>query len=639
MADKKNISSGAQKAEKLANGSSRAKASEKEELDSLANNGAKGAKTNSSKTRKQSATKTSNKKGASKKSATKKTKRNQKPISEKRAKKIKEREEKKLARKKLALERKQRRLEKKLEHKQKFAERKAELKQKRIERREARKERRDLLKSESKEARRERIAKEKEAKRKEIRAKRQQKIAERKAKREHALKVREQKRANRAQKSKNRSDRRTPGFGGWLASVITLGVTTLALATVLTFGWLNMNDMQANMAGGYTQSLYELNSVVDDLDVDLAKAKASSSSGDRVKVLCNIAVDSENAETVLERFPLEVQTTERLSSFINTMGDSAKQMLYTLANGGELSAEQIEQINYYYTTNAKVKSELNSLIERSCEKDMLMAMRGKDCAMSEVFANIQNNVFGTPEKAVSAPKALWLENMEEITAQKAEELAKGYFADYKVSNAKCTGEALGTVATYNVNLTVPNGEMLVQISKQGGKVVAFDSYKECTQHNFNVDRCIDIADEFLTKIGYNGLKPVWASENGTTCNIDYAPVQDGAVIYSDLIKVKVCEERGIVTGVEAINYVMRHKDRNLTEAAISSAQAKSVINGNIEVKSTRLAVIPFNKEDRLCYEFFGEMDGVEYYVYVDATTGEELEVRTVVGTAQGNRII
>lgn len=654
MAEKKNISSGADKAEKLTRKHSQknTESAEAKELKNLSDNG-DGAEKNTAKAasgakkakrdtapKRKAENKTAKKadKRSSSKRNTKKAK-HKKPISEKRAQKIKQREEKRLERKKLAAERKQKRLERKLEHKEKRAERIALMKEKRAERREARAERRDLIKHESREAKRERIAEEKRAKREAAKAKHEKRLAEKKAKREHALKVRAQK---QAQKRDNRQSKdRTPGYGGWLAAVISLGVTTLALATIVTFGWINMDQMQSNMAGGYTQSLYELNAIVDDLDANLARARASSSTGDRVKVFTDIAVESENAELVLERFPLEIQTTERLSSFINDMGRDAKSMLYTVANGGELSARQIEELNYLYETNAKVKSELNKLIENTCENDMLAAMRGKDCALSDSFTVIQNNVFGEESQARSKRKPhspALLEGGEEISASKAESIAKDLFGDYEVSDAHCTGEAAGRLPLFNVNLTVPDGEMLVQISKVGGKVVSFDSFKDCAEHNFSVERCVDIAEDFLNKVGYDGLKAVWASENGTTCNLHFAPIQGGAVIYSDLVRVKVCEERGIVTGMEASSYVLRHRDRDIGSPAISEDEAKSSINGNIEVSSTRTAVIPFMGKDRLCYEFFGQMDGVDYYCYVDAQTGEELEVRTVIGTAQGNII-
>ncbi|MDE7379865.1 MAG: germination protein YpeB, partial [Clostridia bacterium] len=442
--------------------------------------------------------------------------------------------------------------------------------------------------------------------------------------------------------------RHSPGIGGWLAAVISLGVTTLALGTVLTFGWITMNDMQADMATGYTESLYELNSVVDNLDANLARAKASSSASDRVRVLSDIAIESETAETILERFPVDMQMTEQLSSFINKMGDSAKQMLYTVAKGGELTSSQKQSLQYMYETNAKIKEEINRLVSECDSKDLLNAMRGKTSVLGDSFATIQNNTFETPKGIQDGPfsdsikktNPLALKGAEEITAQTAEKLAKEYFADYKVSDAKCTGEAAGNALTlYNVNLTTPDGEMFVQLSKLGGKVVAFDSFKDCSDKNFSIDRCVAIAEDFLSSIGYKGVKAVWSSENGTTCNLNFAPVKGGTVLYPDLIKVKVCEERGIVTGVEALSYVLNHGARNIGKPSISEEQAKSGINGNMEISSSRTAVIPFDGEEVLCYEFIGTLDGNDYYVYVDAATGEEVEVLTVIGTKQGKALM
>ena len=653
---KKNVSSGAEKAEKLTVKGKSAPTKDTEEktnkpVKSVKKDGAKKNTTKKTSSAKYSEDKpvksvkdkkSSAKKGSNTVKSKKHGKKKERVMSAKRAERLRIREEKKLERAKLNAEKKQKRLERKLAHVEARQERKAHLKEMREERKERRRERRDLIKSESKEARRERIVEERQAKREARKAKHEAYLAEKKAKREHALKVRAEKRAERNDK------RHAPGYGGWLAAVITLGVTTLALGTVVTFGWLTMDDMQVSMASGYTESLYELNSVIDNLDANLSRARVTSSTTDSVRALSDIAIESETAETILERFPLDMQMTEQISSFINKMGDSAKSMLYTVANGGELTSSQKQTLNYMYETNAKVKEEINNLISTCTGKDLLNAMRGKSNVLGESFANIQNNTFEEPRGIQDGPFAdslektnpRALEGAEEITAQEAEELAKKYFADYKVSEANCTGEATGEAFTlYNVNIKTPDGEMLVQLSKLGGKVVAFDSYKDCSDKNFSVKRCIDIAEDFLASIGYEGLKPVWTSENGTTCNLNFAPVKNGVILYPDLVKVKVCEERGIVTGVEAISYVLNHGARNIGEATISEAQAQANVNGNLQIEGARKALIPFDNGEVLCYEFVGTMDGHEYYVYVDAQTGEEIEVLCVIGTAQGRALM
>lgn len=473
-------------------------------------------------------------------------------------------------------------------------------------------------------------------------AKREAAAAERAARREHRLKVEAEKRANK--KTKNRA----PGFGGWLAAVISLGATCLVLATILTYGWITMSGMQVNEAGMQTRALYELNSIFDNLDTNLAKARVASSDTDRAEVLTDIAVQSEMAEMVLERLPLDYALTSDMAGFVNKMSDSARSMLRTTVAGGELEEWQISSLEYMYANNLKLKNALNEIVSKYDGMEMMKAMRGKENVLEQSFGDITNNAIEEPKGIFDGPFAEGLndtntsffEGMEEISGGEAEEIAMEIFADYNVTGTRCTGSAeKGALAFYNVEISTDDGDMFAQISKKGGKLVMFDSYKECTQNNFSADMCTEIAAEFLKSVGFEGLEPVWVSEGGTTCNVNFCAVQDGVVLYPDMVKVKVCEERGIVTGAEAMGYVNNHSSRDMGGATITKAQAQSAINGEIEVNSSRLALIPLNGEEVLCYEFGGTYDGRDYFVYVDVATGDEVQVLTVIGTAQGRAIL
>ena len=566
-----------------------------------------------------------------------------KKVSEKKLAKQKEREQKKLERAKIKAEKKQHRLEKKLEAKQKRLDRIAALKEKRAERKEKRRERRDMLKHESKEARLKRIASEKKAKIEARNAKRKARAAERQAKREHRLKVRAEKRADRKERQ------HAPGFGGWLAAVIALGVTTLALGTMMTFGWLNMNGMEAEMASIHTESVYELNSIVDNLDARLSKARVSNSKAEQIKLLNEIAVDSEMAEVILERLPVETQLTQNMTSFVNKMGDSATSMLNTLAGGGSLSESQQATLSYMYETNQQMKEVLNELTASATPKNIMKAWKGKKGNfMAQSFQNLENTTVEVPKEINDGPfaenikkvNAQALKNLEEISATKAEELAKGYFEKYNLTDVRCTGEAIANqLECYNLELKTKDGDMFAQLSKKGGRVVMFDSYKDCSQNNFSVERCIDIAEDFLESLGIDDMEAVWTSENGTTCNLNFVYKDDGVIYYSDMIKVKVCEERGIVTGMEALAYCLNHTERKAGDAQISKATAQSKLNSSFNVEGSRLAVIPVDGEEVLAYEFYGNYGENDYYIYIDAVTGEEVEVLTVIGTKQGKALM
>lgn len=632
--NKKETSSGVQKAEALADNGNNAKKSVKKSAP------AKQVKHTTVKTEKKEPVKQVKKEKDVKK---------KKPVKSERAIKRQQRKElraqKKLEAAKIRAEKKQKRLEKKLEAKQKRLDRIAAMKQARAERREKRKERRDMLKHESKGARRERIAEERKAKREARVAKKQAALEERKAKREHRLKVRAEKRAEKNDK------RHAPGFGGWLAAVITLGVTTLALGTMTTYGWINMNGMQAEIASTHTESVYELNSIVDNLDANLSKARVANSQSEQVRLLSEIAIESEMAETVLERLPVETQFTQNATSFVNKMGDSAQGMLRQVSGGKKLSDSQIASLEYMYKANAQLKKTINELVSEAGTGDVLAAMRGKTDGLFYVsFGELENNPVEVPKEINDGPFAenvkkassKNLKGLKEITASEAENLAKKYFKDYNVTEANCTGEATAEQLTvYNLSLKTNDGEMYAQISKQGGKVVEFNSYKDCSDKNFSVERCIDIAEDFLESLGYDDMKAVWTSENGTTCNLNFVYEDDDVIYYSDMVKVKVCEERGIVTGAEALSYVLNHTDRHIDDddATLTKSEARAKLHKGFDVKGARLAVIPVEGTEVLCYEFNGEYEGGEYYIYIDATTGNEVQVLTVIGTAQGRALM
>ncbi len=643
---KKEVSSGTEKAESLTRKKSTAKSEKTESVKSKTPVKKSVKQTKDTKSVKQT------KDVKPVKAEKKKVKKNKpaKKLGEKQLKRKEAREQKKLEIAKIRAEKKQKRLEKKLEARQKRLDKIAAVKQARQERKEKRRERHDMLKHESKEARRERIAEERQAKveakkaKVEARvAKREAAMADKRAKREHDLKVRAQKRAEKNDK------RHAPGFGGWLAAVISLGVTTLALGTMLTFGWINMNGMQDDMASVHTQSLYELNSIVDNLDTNLSKARVSNSRNEQVRILSDIAIESEMAETVLERLPLDGQLTENMTSFVNKMGDGAQSMLYAVASGKPLTESQVATIEYMYKVNKEMKQILNDVTANASGKDMLAAMNGKSGnLLSTSFDTIQNNTIETPKEINDGPfaenidkvTAKNLEGLDEISATRAEELARQYFESYNVSDVKCTGEVVAEqLSCYNLTLTTNDGEMSVQLSKLGGKVVEFNSFKDCSSKNFSVDRCVAIAEDFLTDLGFDGMKPVWTSENGTTCNLNFAYAQDGVIFYSDMIKVKVCEERGIVTGMEGLSYVLNHVERTAPAAKLDKSDAQAKLHDGFTVETARLCMIPVEGEEVLAYEFFGSYDGNDYYVYIDARTGNEVQVFTVIGTAQGRALL
>ncbi len=62
------------------------------------------------------------------------------------------------------------------------------------------------------------------------------------------------------------------------------------------------------------------------------------------------------------------------------------------------------------------------------------------------------------------------------------------------------------------------------------------------------------------------MQPTWASVAGHRAVIPFALVQNGVIIYPDLVKVTVALDNGDIVGYEAMGYLMSHHDRDIPRA-------------------------------------------------------------------------
>ena len=68
---------------------------------------------------------------------------------------------------------------------------------------------------------------------------------------------------------------------------------------------------------------------------------------------------------------------------------------------------------------------------------------------------------------------------------------------------------------------------------------------------------------------------------------------------------------------------------------LTAQQAEARASARLSRTGTRLCVIPYRESERLCYELSGTYGQNEYRVYIDAATGEELEVLLLLKTPEG----
>jgi germination protein YpeB len=165
------------------------------------------------------------------------------------------------------------------------------------------------------------------------------------------------------------------------------------------------------------------------------------------------------------------------------------------------------------------------------------------------------------------------------------------------------------------------------------------SYNDSSAVTINREQAKQIAAQFVEKAGIKDMECVWSDVVAKDAYFNFAPVVNGVIIYPDLVKVKVDLAHGEVVGFEAKSYYTNHQDRSIGNFAISAEQARKQVKNGYVIKQNSKALAPIDFEEVLCWEFETLNNGNIYYFYVDAQTGQLVNVLRVIKTNDGSKLM
>ena len=494
-------------------------------------------------------------------------------------------------------------------------------------------------------------------------AKRKALIEKRNAEKEERVRNRARAKANRnktraqkrAENKKKREDRRqkrnesrgerknnAQGYGGWLAAVVSLGVVTLALATTVTVGAVEMRREQSAFVGENRRTMYELTGIMENVDSDLDRVRISNSSAQQSRILTDLLVQTRLAALDLEKMPVTAETDSNITSFINRTARECERLLSKLRRGETLSATDYEILDGLYNTNHQIRTALDELCAKTTDKDWMACMKKGKGNLFDAMGKMdqltmeENRAFHDKMKEQmpgagmrSTPKKDEIDGeFSHIDPAQAEALCKEYFSKINITEYRCIGETVGRgYRAYNVQGYDDKGtQLFAEISQKDGALLRFDYYEDCMGDTFDFQNAERIAEEFLLSLGYQDMEVVRLRENGSNVDFTFVYTNDGVVYYPDSIHVKVCRNRGVVAGMDATKYIARHRDRVQTEPTLSLAAAYDKLHEKLDVISSRVAVVDTMRGEKLAYEFLCAYGEENYFVFLDANSGDEISI-------------
>lgn len=430
---------------------------------------------------------------------------------------------------------------------------------------------------------------------------------------------------------------------------ITLGVTLLATLVALIVFISTTKTYETQLENLYKRSFYELSSNINDIELDMSKLVAVNDTQTKREVLTNIYNSCNMANNNISNLPISNNKIQNVNSFINTLGGYCYSLLTKVNDSVNFSDYDYEQIKNLHTLSFELMAEYNAYIsslkfDYNIIKDVDYS-NGDSSSFSAGFtqstsSKVPTLIYDGPFSDSVLNKEIKALGINEVTVDEAKQIVVNKLSFLDVNSCEYVSDSNGEFYTYNFNVKTKNSTLFVQVTHLGGVIVDITGYGTGGANNLTTNQSISLAEQFATNLGYENMSQVWYAENGNVIYVNLAPIKNGIIYYPDLVKVKVDKTLGQVIALEGKNYCYNHINRTLNMPAITFDDAQNNLSKALTVVERNLALIP-NKfvGETLTYEFICTWKDYTYYVYVDAQTGEEVNILRVIKTTSGDLII
>ena len=422
-------------------------------------------------------------------------------------------------------------------------------------------------------------------------------------------------------------------------------MTALAAALLMTgFAQTSrLNAVRDHVSAVYHKAFYETCELTEAMSVNLRKLLVAGEAGQMQHLLGEITRQAQGASGNLAMLPLGEDAVGATLKFINQAGDFADALSVRLASGGAIGSGDYETISMLSENAAAFSVGMASLLDK-LEKGEA-TLDGSRAAGTESLYPLTNPAAEYPTLLYDGPfsdgatggEYKFLKDKPDVTAEQARQNLAAYLSN--VTEITYTGESSIPAACYEFSVTANGYSLSAGVTRQGGQVLYILSNADVTEVNYTAEQLLDTARAFLISRGYGPMEMSYYSRYDGILTVNYAAVQNEVVLYPDLIKVQLSMKDGTVIGVETGNYLMNHVPRTIELPQITEEDALARLAPQLTAMTTRLAVIPVNDSEALCYEIRAT-DGTDtFLVYIDAMTGTERELMQVVSDESGSLVM
>lgn len=415
-------------------------------------------------------------------------------------------------------------------------------------------------------------------------------------------------------------------------------ISLAAALLVVIIGMAIKNEQRNNyyelqLENEYSRAVEELTAGVNNISLLLKKCEYSAGADTVNSFAGEIIAEAQISKNALSRLPAQSQSLTGLNKFLSQVGNYTLFLSKSLSATGTLSQEQKENMENLSDTAEKISDIINDAGAKFnnieyWSKEINKALPEENISSS--LSTIEDELSDYPTLIYDGPysdhilekQALMTAEAFEVTEDKAKQVAQKTIGSTP-EDLKLQGTAKGHIDTF----VFGNDWVSVSVSRFGGYPVYMRKTRQVTSSNIDYNQAVKKAKRYLDEIGITDMTETYYYTDEGVCVINFAFVDGQTICYTDLIKVGVAMDTGEIMLYEASGYLTNHKTRAFQSPDYTMEEARQVLNTDLTVRETAIALIPTEGEEKRCYEFLcSGGQGEEILVYINVSTLKEEEI-------------
>lgn len=416
--------------------------------------------------------------------------------------------------------------------------------------------------------------------------------------------------------------------------VLYLSAVILVLGIFSIVQTVKANKYEREAMVTRQMALISLDEYLNNISTNLEKTIYANTPAMLSRLSTEMWREASSAKNSLSMLPTGEFSLDNTYKFLSQIGEFVMSLQRKTARGEELSVSERNQLKQLYD----YCNSLNEQVQKMCydlengnfsfesTNSTLLKRDDNITTISGSFDDVEQSISDLPSLIYDGPfsdhieqgEAKFIKGLDEITKDKGLEIAKTVCSD---TDLKYVSDENGNIPCY----IYQSENCTVAITKLGGKPLYMLSSEYVGEISYKYEDALKNALSYLKKIGFTELKESYYFIDNGVCTINFSAMQNGIILYPDLIKVSVSLENGKILSFDATGYISNHAERKVPENKMSLIDAGESINDELTIIDSRVCVIPTEwKTEQYCYEFHCKTkNDQELLVYIDSVSGQE----------------